>query len=242
MAPSSIGEILGHQKPHKRPQSRPPLAVCRRHPFPPATEPQAAPEAPSQLRPRTRRSPVGNEQTPPADTDGPTGPQQTPDALRPLRPRRRATRPQAVPAATRTPDVAAAAETPSSEDTDTPADTRDHEPNKEDENRLELTGRLGRDPHFRTTASGTLVGKFPLAVHDQDGKATWHDVVVYGKLATRLQERLAAGENLKGNEVQVTGYEHTREKRNKDGIVLGPDGQPKIERYINAVAVVNRSS
>ncbi|MFJ8438784.1 single-stranded DNA-binding protein [Kitasatospora griseola] len=58
---------------------------------------------------------------------------------------------------------------------------------------MKLTGRIGRAPSFRTTAGGKLVAKFPLALHNEDGRLG------------------------KGHEVDVTGYKHEREYKGRDG-------------------------
>ncbi len=68
--------------------------------------------------------------------------------------------------------------------TPSPADT-DAKP--EEAPRVQLTGRLGRDPNFRTSPRGTLVDRFPLAVHAEDGTTSWHTVLAFGDRAQQLQ-------------------------------------------------------
>lgn len=99
--------------------------------------------------------------------------------------------------------------------------------------RVKLIGRLGRNPTFRTTTNGKVVGKFPLAVHLEDGTTKWHDVLAFGDRAAALQKRMEAGELVKGNEVEVVGYEHEREYKAKDGTM-------KKAQEINSVAVKRR--
>jgi primosomal replication protein N len=86
-----------------------------------------------------------------------------------------------------------------------------------EEERVQLTGRLGRTPTFRTTPRGTFIGKFPLAVHLEDGQAKWHTILAFGERAQKLEQKVTAGEVVKGREVEVIGYPHTREKQSKNG-------------------------
>jgi hypothetical protein len=102
-----------------------------------------------------------------------------------------------------------------------------------DAQRVKLVGRLGRTPTFRTTAAGKLVGKFPLAVHLENGETEWHDILSFGDRAATLQKRVEADELGKGNEVEVVGYRHEREYKARNG-------ETKTAREINSVAVVRR--
>ncbi|WP_405789496.1 single-stranded DNA-binding protein [Streptomyces sp. NBC_01367] len=99
--------------------------------------------------------------------------------------------------------------------------------------RVKLIGRLGRNPTFRTTASGKLVGKFPLAVHLENGETQWHDILAFGDRAASLQKRAEADELVKGREVEVVGYVHEREYKARNG-------ETKAVREINSVAVKRR--
>ncbi|MEV0177487.1 single-stranded DNA-binding protein [Streptomyces sp. NPDC050803] len=96
-----------------------------------------------------------------------------------------------------------------------------------------MVGRLGRTPTFRTTASGKLIGKFPLAVHLENGETQWHDILAFGDRAVALQERAEAEELVKGREVEVVGYMHEREYKARNG-------ETKKAREINSVAVKRR--
>lgn len=78
--------------------------------------------------------------------------------------------------------------------------------------RLNLSGRLGRTPSFRTTRNGTLIASFPLAVRDEAGQTTWHTVLAFGDRAEKLRETLA-----KGQHVEVIGYLHQRERTTRSG-------------------------
>lgn len=102
-----------------------------------------------------------------------------------------------------------------------------------DAERVKLVGRLGRNPTFRTTASGKLVGKFPLAVHLENGETQWHDILAFGDRAASLQKRVEADELVKGREVEVVGYVHEREYKARSG-------ETKVAREINSVAVKRR--
>src|SRR5512135_52483 len=99
--------------------------------------------------------------------------------------------------------------------------------------RLQQTGRLGRDPGFRTTKTGTLVGRFPLAVHREDGQTSWRTVLAFGERAEQLQRRTQAGELRKGAEVDVVGYRHRNQR-------AGKDGKQRTTHEIYTVAVKNR--
>jgi hypothetical protein len=70
-----------------------------------------------------------------------------------------------------------------------------------------LTGRLGRDPWF-TVQDETPTAGFPFAVNDQ-GKTTWHRVVVFDEAAEQLREDRQIK---KGRLVQVTGQQVVRQE------------------------------
>ncbi|MGW2040301.1 single-stranded DNA-binding protein [Streptomyces virginiae] len=99
--------------------------------------------------------------------------------------------------------------------------------------RVKLVGRLRRNPTFRTTASGKLVGKFPLAVHLENGETQWHDILAFGDRAASLRKRAEADELVKGREVEVVGYVYEREYKARSG-------ETKVAREINSVAVKRR--
>ena len=79
--------------------------------------------------------------------------------------------------------------------------------------RVTLAGRLGASPSFRTTPKGQLLGRFPLAVHDEDS-TRWVQVLAFGQRAEKLRDetRLA-----KGEQVEVIGYPHPKHSKGKDG-------------------------
>ncbi|HEX2987915.1 MAG TPA: hypothetical protein VHS06_07065 [Chloroflexota bacterium] len=88
-------------------------------------------------------------------------------------------------------------------------------------------------PAFAPAPRGTLVGRFPLAVHRDDGTTVWHAVLAFGDRAKLLQHRSDAGELAKGQEVSLIGYEHTRAQPTRDG-------GTKSVTEIYAVAVTRR--
>ncbi len=98
---------------------------------------------------------------------------------------------------------------------------------------MQLSGRLGRDPNFRTSSTGTLVGRFPLAEHHNDGTTRWHTVLAFGDRAKQLQQRTQAGELAQGRQVEVVGYLHTTTRP-------GRDGRVRTEQAVYAAAVTRR--
>jgi single-strand DNA-binding protein len=67
-------------------------------------------------------------------------------------------------------------------------------------NKCLLAGHLGRDAEVNTTSSGFPIGKFSLATtyrrkkgDNWEEQTTWHNVVVLGETARRLQPFLTKG-------------------------------------------------
>jgi single-strand DNA-binding protein len=67
-------------------------------------------------------------------------------------------------------------------------------------NKVIIMGRLGRDPSFRTTATGSAC-YFSLATHERERReegwiehTEWHHVVTFGKLSELVNEYLGKGE------------------------------------------------
>jgi len=87
-------------------------------------------------------------------------------------------------------------------------------------NKVILIGNLGKDPELRYAPSGSAVTSFSLATSeqwkDQEGnpqeRTSWHNVVVWGKLAEIAAEYLK-----KGNKVYVEGRLQYRDYEGKDG-------------------------
>ncbi|MEZ4878784.1 MAG: single-stranded DNA-binding protein [Chitinophagales bacterium] len=87
-------------------------------------------------------------------------------------------------------------------------------------NQVQLIGKLGKDPIVRTFGNDKKVANFSVATsdyyYDADGNkqtdTQWHNVVVWNKLATICEDKLA-----KGKEVIVTGKLTYRNYDDKDG-------------------------
>lgn len=68
-------------------------------------------------------------------------------------------------------------------------------------NRVQLIGRLGKNPETKSLPSGTAVSKFSLATEekftDRNGekqdRTEWHNVVAWGKLADICEQYLTKG-------------------------------------------------
>lgn len=99
-------------------------------------------------------------------------------------------------------------------------------PEQQEQPRVDLRGRVGRDPFVRRTPRGTLLARFPLAVQEEGQEKTiWHQILSFGERAARVQETVKQGQK-----VTVVGYPHQREVPQKDGSV-------KIVEEIYAVVV-----
>ncbi len=97
-------------------------------------------------------------------------------------------------------------------------------------NKVILIGNLGKDPELRYAPSGSAVASFSLATSeqwkDQEGnpqeRTSWHNIVVWGKLAEIAAEYLK-----KGRKVYLEGRLQYRDYETKDG----------TKRYITEVVV-----
>jgi single-strand DNA-binding protein len=72
-------------------------------------------------------------------------------------------------------------------------------------NRVVLIGRLGKDPEFRYTPSGTAMAKFTLATdrrkrNGEEQPPDWHRITVWSKLAEICAQYLT-----KGKQVMIEG-------------------------------------
>ncbi len=78
--------------------------------------------------------------------------------------------------------------------------------------RVELEGRVGRDPRVRETAKGVKIAKFPLAEHPdgQEGETVWYTIVAFKDLAQKVSETVR-----KGDQVKVIGYLNAHEHNDK---------------------------
>ena len=87
-------------------------------------------------------------------------------------------------------------------------------------NKVILIGNLGKDPELRYAPSGSAVASFSLATSeqwkDQEGnpqeRTSWHNVVVWNKLAEIVAEYLK-----KGSKVYLEGRIQYRDYEGKDG-------------------------
>ena len=95
-------------------------------------------------------------------------------------------------------------------------------------NKVVATGNLTRDPEVRSTASGTVVMSFGIAVNDRvkkDGewidKANFVDCVMFGKRAESVSRFIS-----KGSKVAIEGklnfsqWEHDGQKRSKLDVIV----------------------
>jgi single-strand DNA-binding protein len=97
-------------------------------------------------------------------------------------------------------------------------------------NKVILIGNLGKDPELRYAPSGSAVASFSLATSeqwkDQEGnpqeRTSWHNIVVWGKLAEIAAEYLK-----KGRKVYIEGRLQYRDYETKDG----------TRRYVTEVVV-----
>lgn len=80
------------------------------------------------------------------------------------------------------------------------------------DNRVVLTGRIGRDPQLHTTSKGKQITKLPLAIHEGETTA-WHTILFFDEKAKVAAETLH-----KGDLATIIGYRHQREVVTKTGI------------------------
>lgn len=89
-------------------------------------------------------------------------------------------------------------------------------------NRVQLIGRLGRDPEVKSTKTGKTIARFSLATtetfRDKSGEkrkdVQWHNLVAWNKLAEIASEYLS-----KGSEIAVDGKIVYRTYEDKEGQV-----------------------
>lgn len=70
-------------------------------------------------------------------------------------------------------------------------------------NKVNLVGRLGKDPEISTSSNGKTFVKFSLATNDGYGdnkKTNWHSCTAFGKVAEIIEKHVK-----KGNELAVSG-------------------------------------
>lgn len=99
-------------------------------------------------------------------------------------------------------------------------------------NKIQIIGRLGKDPELKYTATGTPVANFSVATSekwkDKNGQVNerteWHRCVVWGKLGELCNQYLA-----KGRQVYIEGKMQTRDWEDNNG----------VKRYVTEVVVTN---
>ncbi len=87
-------------------------------------------------------------------------------------------------------------------------------------NKVELDGFIGMEPEVKTLTNGSKLVRFSLATNeDYKNKAgewvkntTWHNVVMWNKVAEKAEETLK-----KGTRVSVTGKLVNRQYTDKEG-------------------------
>jgi len=88
-------------------------------------------------------------------------------------------------------------------------------------NKAILLGRLGKDPEVRSTQAGTKCANFSVATSEKwkdkntgeaKEKTEWHNVVVWGALASVCENYLK-----KGSQVYIEGKLQTRKWQDRDG-------------------------
>ncbi len=88
-------------------------------------------------------------------------------------------------------------------------------------NKVQLIGRLGKDPELRTTTGGKKVASFTMATSEDYKNAKgewvtdtqWHQIVAWNALADLAETKLK-----KGIEVMLEGKIQTRDYIGKDGL------------------------
>lgn len=87
-------------------------------------------------------------------------------------------------------------------------------------NKVNLIGRLGKDPEIKRLESGQIVANFSIATSetfkDKEGqkqeKTEWHNIVAWGKLAEIIEKYVK-----KGDEIVVEGKLTNRSWEDKEG-------------------------
>jgi single-strand DNA-binding protein len=87
-------------------------------------------------------------------------------------------------------------------------------------NRVQLIGNLGKDPIVKVLETGMKVAKFSIATTDyylekgeKKEKASWHNIVAWGKTADIVEEKCS-----KGIEVVVMGKLTNHNYEDKSGV------------------------
>lgn len=93
-------------------------------------------------------------------------------------------------------------------------------------NRVEITGRLTKDPDIKFASTGTCIAIFSLAeniYNKKEKKATpqFHNIVAFGKTAELIGNTLQKGSQIHiGGNINITQYTKDEEKRLYNQIIL----------------------
>src|SRR5690242_11307380 len=100
-----------------------------------------------------------------------------------------------------------------------------HSNNPTEAPKVRVRGRIGQEPQYRSVpdqknpGQELLIGNFSIAEHPDaaDRSVTvWHEVATFGERSRRLQEHFENGELRVGQEVEVVGTLHRRERPTKE--------------------------
>jgi single-strand DNA-binding protein len=97
-------------------------------------------------------------------------------------------------------------------------------------NNITLVGRVGRDPEMKFSQNGLPIVNFSIATEygkDEKKKTTWHNIVVFDKLAENVASSVT-----KGSRVIVAGRIEISEYETKDG-----EKKKKTELIADAVGL-----
>ena len=94
-----------------------------------------------------------------------------------------------------------------------------------EQERVVLTGRVGRDPVFWTTKTGVARAKFPLGSKDEpdSDRTTWREIQWWAKRAERVRDTVRKGQLL-----EVIAYQRMND-------VPGRNGPRQVEEFRGSV-------
>ena len=103
--------------------------------------------------------------------------------------------------------------------------TREELPVRTEQQRVVLTGRVGRDPTVWTTKRGITRAKFPLGSKEDPASdhTTWRDIHFWAQRAERVRDTVRKGQLL-----EVVAYRRVIE-------VTGPKGARQVEEFRGSV-------
>ena len=78
-------------------------------------------------------------------------------------------------------------------------------------NKVILVGNVGKDPEIKHLDSGKTVANFTLATSEkykEENKTTWHNIVIWGKLAEIVEKYVKKGDKLfLSGKIDIRWYE-----------------------------------